>query len=300
MKLVLNQYNQSSDFVATIGNYDGVHLGHQQLIARLKQLSQKLSLPSKVIVFEPQPEEFFTGNKTLRLASLREKADMLASLGINCIEVLRFNHHLASMMAPEFIKNILIDRFKVKHLIIGDDFCFGHNRSGDTVLLNQYKDELTIEQIPSFRFHGTRISSSLIRTALSTSNFTLANSLLGRPYQVCGRITHGRNIGASLGFPTANIDLGFRYLPLSGVYVVKVYGIEDNSLLGVANIGFCPTFTNQHKKLEVHILNFNQQIYGKRVAVEFCQKIRDEQKFASVEELKLQIARDVLTASKYS
>jgi len=300
MKLVLNQYNQFSDFVATIGNYDGVHLGHQQLLARLKQLSQELSLPSKVIVFEPQPEEFFTGNKTLRLANLREKVTIFASFGINCVEILRFNHHLASMMAPEFIKNILINKFKVKHLIIGDDFCFGCNRSGDAALLNQYQAELTIEQMPSFRLHGARVSSSLIRTALSTSNFMLANSLLGGSYQVCGRITHGRNIGASLGFPTANIDLGFRYLPLSGVYIVKVHGIEDNSLLGVANIGFCPTFTNQHKKLEVHILNFKQNIYGKRITVEFCQKIRDEQRFASIEELKAQIAKDVLIASKYS
>lgn len=297
MKLVLNQYNQSSDFVATIGNYDGVHLGHQQLLARLKQLSQELSLPSKIIVFEPQPEEFFTGNKALRLASLREKVAMFASFDINCVEVLRFNHHLASMPAPEFIKNILINKFKIKYLIIGDDFCFGHNRLGDNVLLDHYKDKLTIESMPSFRIHGARVSSSLIRGALSNSNFTLMHSLLGRSYQVCGRVTHGRNIGTSLGFPTANVDLGSRYLPLSGVYVVKVHGIENNSLLGIANIGFCPTFANQHKKLEVHILNFNQQIYGKRITVEFCQKIRDEQKFTSAKELKLQIAKDVLRVS---
>lgn len=300
MRLILNQHDQSSDCVATIGNYDGVHLGHQQLLARLKQLSQELKLPSKVIVFEPQPEEFFTGNKTLRLSSLREKIKIFAGFGINCIEILRFNYYLVNMVAPEFIKNILINKFKVKCLIIGDDFCFGRNRSGDTALLNQYKDELIIEQMPSFRLHGIRISSSLIRSALSAGNFTLVNSFLGRAYQVCGRVVHGRNIGSSLGFPTANVDLGFRYLPLSGVYVVKIYGIADNCLLGVANIGFCPTFINQHKKLEVHILNFKQQIYGQRITVEFCQKIRDEKKFASIEELKAQIAKDVLIASKYS
>lgn len=300
MRLILNQCDQSSDFVATIGNYDGVHLGHQQLLARLKQVSQELNLPSKVIVFEPQPEEFFTGNKILRLSSLREKVNIFASFGVNCVEILRFNHHLAVMTAPEFIKNILINRFKIKHLIIGDDFCFGHNRAGDFTLLNQYSHELSIEKISSFRLHDVRISSSLIRTALSIGNFILVNSFLARAYQICGRVIHGKNIGSSLGFPTANIDLGFRYLPLSGVYVVKVYGIENNSLLGVANIGFCPTFTNQHKKLEVHILNFNQQIYGKRVAVEFCRKIRDEKKFASAEELKLQIAKDVAIASRYS
>lgn len=299
MRLILNQCDQSSDFVATIGNYDGVHLGHQQLLARLKQVSQELNLPSKVIVFEPQPEEFFTGNKTLRLSSLREKVNIFASFGINSVEILRFNYNLANIMPSGFIEDILINKFKIKYLIIGDDFCFGHNRSGDAALLGQYNNELTIERVPSFRLHGVRVSSSLVRTALAAGDFTKVNSFLGRPYQVCGRVVHGRNIGSSLGFPTANIDLGFRYLPLSGVYVVKVYGIEDNSLLGVANIGFCPTFTNQHKKLEVHVLNFNQQIYGKRVVVEFCRKIRDEKKFASVEELKLQIAKDVLIAGKY-
>lgn len=296
MRLILNQYNQSSDFVAIIGNYDGVHLGHQQLLARLRQLSQTLKLPSKVIVFEPQPKEFFTDNKIFRLSSLREKVKLFADFDINCVEILRFNHNLVNIQAPEFIQDILINRFKIKYLIIGDDFCFGCNRLGDATLLNKYNNELTIEQIPSFRLYGTRVSSSLVRTALSTDNFTLASSFLGRPYQVCGRIIHGKNIGSSLGFPTANIDLGLRYMSLSGVYVVKVHGIENNSLLGVANVGFCPTFLNQHKKLEVHILNFNKQIYGKRVAIEFCKKIRDEQKFASIEELKIQISQDCFKA----
>lgn len=296
MRLILNHYDQAKRFVATIGNYDGVHLGHQALLSRVRQIAQTLQLPSKVIVFEPQPEEFFTGNKTLCLTSLREKVSILADFAINCVEVLRFNHSLANTQPVDFINHILINQCKIRYLIIGDDFCFGHNRSGNAALLRQYCDRITMEQLPSLRQGGVRVSSSLIRAALAAGNFTRANSFLGRAYQVCGRVIHGNGIGLDLGFPTANINLGARCLPLNGVYLVKVHGITADGLLGVANLGHCPTFLSRQKKFEVHILDFKQQIYGKRLVIEFCQKIRDERKFASVAELKLQIAKDIVVA----
>lgn len=284
--------------VATIGNYDGVHLGHQQILRRLKIKSEELKVPAVVIVFEPQPEEFFTDDESLRLTSLREKISLFSEDKIDVVLVLAFNSHLASIAAIQFVEKILVDILHVRYLIIGDDFSFGHNREGDFVLLKQNMAGMEIERIPAFKIEGFRVSSSFIRTALLQGNLKVATRFLGRPYRVSGRVVQGNHLGRELGFPTANIRLaGRRELPLGGVYAVKVYSGGKKPLFGVANIGFRPTVSGKYKSFEVYIFNFNSDIYGKRIIVEFLEKIRDEQKFVSLTELKLQIEKDIKIAS---
>ncbi|CAL7964333.1 bifunctional riboflavin kinase/FMN adenylyltransferase [Gammaproteobacteria bacterium] len=302
MRLIRGLYDLkqiTNGCVATVGNYDGVHLGHQQLLTRLKEKSKELKVPAVVIIFEPQPVEFFTGDKSLRLTSLREKILLFAQYEIDAVLILAFNAHFVGMTAKHFAEKILAGAMHVRYLVIGDDFSFGHNREGNFALLNQYAGALglEVESMPAFKIEGVRVSSSFIRIALLQGTLKVATRFLGRPYRVTGRVVHGRQLGRDLGFPTANIHLVRRELPLEGVYVVKVYDSEKSPLFGVANIGFRPTVSGKDKSFEVYIFNFNANIYGKRIAIEFCEKIRDEQKFASLEELKLQIEKDVKTAS---
>ncbi|EKE00925.1 MAG: Riboflavin biosynthesis protein RibF [uncultured bacterium] len=299
MRLIRGLYNLNTKFangcVATIGNYDGVHLGHQQILTHLKEKSEELKVPAVVIIFEPQPEEFFTGDKSLRLTSLREKMQLFFKYGIDAVLVLAFNPHLAGISATNFVEKILVAALHVRYLIIGDDFSFGHKREGDFAFLNRCASSLglRIERVSSFKIEGMRVSSSFIRIALLQGNLKVATRFLGRPYRVSGRVIHGNSFGRDLGFPTANIHLARRELPLEGVYAVKIYGVEEKYLYGVANIGFCPTVSGKCKSFEVYIFNFNADIYGKRIAIEFCEKIRDEQKFGSIEELTLQIKKDI-------
>jgi len=302
MRLIRGLYNLkqfANGCVATIGNYDGVHLGHQQLLARLKEKSKELKIPAVVIIFEPQPVEFFTGDKSSRLTSLREKILIFAQYKIDAVLVLAFDAHFVGMTAKHFAKKILAEALHVRYLVIGDDFSFGHNREGTFALLKQYAGslELEIERMSTFKIEGVRVSSSFIRIALLQGNLKVATRFLGRPYRVTGRVVYGKQFGRDLGFPTANIHLVRRELPLEGVYAVKVCGIGEKPLLGVANIGFRPTASGKDKSFEVYILNFNVDIYGKRIAIEFYEKIRDEQRFASLEDLKLQIEKDVKTTS---
>lgn len=304
MQLIRGLYNLKKPFangcVATIGNYDGVHLGHQQLLIRLKQKSKELKIPAVVIIFEPQPIEFFTGDKSLRLTSLREKIILFAKYEVDVVLVLAFNAHFVGMTAKHFVQKILAEALHVRYLVIGDDFSFGHNREGNYAMLNQYAESLglVVESVPSFKIDEVRVSSSFIRTALLQGNLKIAMKFLGRPYQVTGRVIHGKRLGRNLGFPTANIHLVRRELPLEGVYAVRVYDGEGKALAGIANIGFRPTVLGQHKSFEVYIFNFNADIYGKRISIEFCEKIRDEQKFSSLEELKLQIKKDIERAKE--
>jgi riboflavin kinase/FMN adenylyltransferase len=293
----LNAERFANGCVATIGNYDGVHFGHQQILKLLKKKSKELKVPAVIIIFEPQPEEFFTGDRSLRITSLREKMALFSEYKIDIVLVLAFNSHLASIPARQFIEKILVDALHVRYLIIGDDFSFGHKREGDFALLNQNTSSMAVERMPAFKIEGLRVSSSFIRTALLQGNLKVATRFLGRPYLVSGRVVPGKHLGRDLGFPTANIHLVRRELPLEGVYAVKVYSGRKKPLSGVANIGFRPTISGKDKSFEVYVFNFNSDLYGKRIAIEFLEKIRDEQKFASLTELKLQIAADIKKAS---
>lgn len=302
MHLIRGLYNLKNDSlsgsVATIGNYDGVHLGHQEIISLLKEKSRELGLPSVAVIFEPQPEEFFTGDKSQRLTSIREKIILLGQQGIDKVLLLPFNAHVAAISAEDFVIKVLIAALKVRYLVVGDDFVFGHGRCGNFSLLEKMAAEgkFQLTQMPSFKINGVRVSSSLIRMALACGDFVLAAKFLGRAYTVSGRVIHGAHLGRSIGFPTANIYLRSRELPFTGVYLVKVYDLGLKPLFGLVNIGLCPTVSGKQKSFEVFILDFSADIYRKRITIEFIKKIREELKFDSVAELQMQISRDLVIA----
>lgn len=285
----------------TIGNFDGVHLGHQYILARLQQEAAARNLPAMVMVFEPQPKEYFARlmKKDLppRLSPLRDKLRLLSAhhpqlFGVN---VRRFNSAFASMPAQDFIDEVLIRQLNVKYLLVGDDFCFGAKRQGTFELLKQQTAFVT-ENTSSVMVENTRASSTEIRQALLKGNLSLAESLLGHPYQLSGRVMHGAKLGRTLGCPTANIHLPALSFPLSGVYVVEVSG-SFGKKRGVASFGLNPTVSDTRtQKCEVHVFDLNQSLYGQRLHVTFLHKLRDEWKFDSLEALQAQIHQDMSQA----
>lgn len=296
-----NLKQQATGYAVSIGNYDGVHLGHQKVIERLRTKAAELKIPSMVIIFEPHPKEYFKHQVIARLTCLREKLLLLEKCGVDAVLCLHFNSQLAAMMADDFVKQILIKKLNVRYVLVGDDAAFGCKRSGNFALLHQYAKHYNFqaELLDSFIIDGIRVSSTAIRDALAQGDIETAQKFLGRPFSLMGRVIHGDARGRSLGFPTANISLPHKVLPLLGIYIVKIIGLGDNPLPGVASIGFRPTVGGQRRLLEVYILNFNENIYGKTIRVEFLQKIRAEQKFASLELLTAQIKKDVETAKMF-
>jgi riboflavin kinase/FMN adenylyltransferase len=290
--------------VVTIGNFDGVHRGHQALLAQVIDKAQALNVPSVVVIFEPQPAEFFANDSAVfpRLTRLSEKFDALADCGIDKVLVLDFNHDLANLTADEFIQQILCDSLHVKHVFIGDDFRFGKGRVGDWTFLKNAAQRLgfTVAQMPSILIDGERVSSTQVRKALAAGNHVLADKLLGHAYTMKGLIVHGDKLGRKLGFPTANIDLERIASPVQGVYVVRMHGIAAKPLPGVANIGTRPTIAEGLRNLlEVYLFDFDQDIYGREVSIEFCVKLRDEIRYENVVLLQQQIAKDVDEAREY-
>ncbi|CAN5253511.1 bifunctional riboflavin kinase/FAD synthetase [soil metagenome] len=286
--------------VVSIGNFDGVHKGHQRLLAKTQMIAKELKAPTMLITFEPAPREFF-GQSPPRLTRLREKAFWLAHYGLEHLLCLRFNDELARLPAPSFISKYLIEGLKIKALIAGDDFHFGYQRIGDFELLLEAGRRLGFDAayIPALIHDKQRVSSNLIRETLLQGNMILAEELLGHPYSLCGRIVHGDKQGRTLGFATANIPLKRKVLPVTGVFAVRVHGIEATPLRGVANIGTRPTLGKKQALLEVHLFDFNQTIYGRMVRVDILHKLRDEHKFANIEALKNQIGKDVAIAREY-
>jgi len=289
--------------VLTIGNFDGVHLGHRALLDELKGKARELGLPATVLTFEPHPRELFAPDQApARLASLRDKIELLAEAGIDRVHVCRFDRKLAGLTADEFIDRILVRGLAVKHLIIGDDFRFGKARGGDFPLLQRAGAErgFVVEAMHTVSCDDVRVSSSAVREALATGNIERAEALLGRPFVIAGRVMGGRRIGRSIGFPTANIQVRRKRLPLSGVFAVTVLGLGDKALPGAANIGVRQTLAEGLQPvLEVHLLDFDGDIYGRHVDVNFLHKLRDEAKFDSLDALKQQIARDVADIRAY-
>ncbi|GAA5138706.1 bifunctional riboflavin kinase/FAD synthetase [Thalassotalea piscium] len=286
--------------VLTIGNFDGVHLGHGRVINALVAKAKARGVPSAVMVFEPQPQELFSPNTApARLTRLRDKYVLLKRLGVDYLICVNFNRKFSNLSATEFVEHLLVNKLNIKHLIIGDDFHFGKNRKGDfSMLLAAGKRfNFTVSDTASFKLENCRISSTEIRKALVEGNLADAEKMLGRPYAIIGRVFHGDKRGRELGFPTANILLKRRVSPVSGVYVVKVhtqYGAFD----GVANIGQRPTILGVRQQLEVHIFDFEQIIYGQIIEVELLYKLREEIRFASLTELTAQIAIDCNNARK--
>ena len=301
---IANLNNQFSQCVLTLGNFDGVHLGHQQLINHLIEQGKKLNLPTVVMLFEPQPLEFFSKqNAPARLTSFKEKVQLIEKLGIDYIIAVPFTQTFANMSANAFIQDWLINKLSAKYIVIGDDFQFGRDRKGDINLLQQYtqNNQFSVESMPTFVWNNLRISSTAVREALFNSDFELARCLLGRDYAIQGRVVHGNALARQLGFPTANIHLNRKKPALQGVYFVKVKNCCSNQYYhGIANIGIRPTIEGKKAILEVNIFDFSGDIYGQYLDVTFVCKLRNEKKFDSLADLKQQISQDVCTAQQIS
>ncbi len=286
----------------TIGNFDGVHRGHQELISSLRKRADELDLPSLVLLFEPQPGEYFKRREApARLSGFREKIDLLKQLGIDYVCFLKFNHSMASMPANEFAQSIIFSLLKTKYLLLGEDFRFGRDRAGDISLLADLgrSHDCVVENFPDFRLNDDRVSSTKIRHCLQLGYFERATQLLGRPYTLVGRVIRGNGLGRTWGIPTANIGLRRMALPLKGVFCVLVTRENNSTLLGVANMGCRPTVDGTKNVLEVHLFDTDESLYGERLHVCFLHKLRDEIKFSSVDVLIERIRSDVVDAKRW-
>ncbi|WP_455817570.1 bifunctional riboflavin kinase/FAD synthetase [Pseudomonas cerasi] len=305
MKFIRGIHNlreQHRGCVLTIGNFDGVHRGHQALLAQLCQEGRQRNLPVMVMLFEPQPLELFAADKApARLTRLREKVRYLEQAGVDAVLCVRFDRRFAAQTAQSFVADLLVDKLGVKFLAVGDDFRFGAGRQGDFLLLQNAGVEYGFDVISTQTFcdDGKRISSTAIRQALAEDNLRMANALLGRPFSISGRVVHGDALGRTIGFPTANLPLRRTVSPVKGVYAVEILGLGSQPLPGVANIGTRPTVAGLRQQLEVHLLDVSIDLYGRHIEVVLRDKIRNEQRFASLDALKEQIANDVVTARTF-
>ena len=277
-----------------IGNFDGMHLGHQALLQKLNETANALNLTSAVMTFEPHPREFFAPETApARLSSLREKLEHFAEAGVETSYVCRFNRRLAKLTPQEFMQNILRDSLNAQAILVGDDFRFGAMRAGS--ILDFLEAKFNLISLPQVDLDGARVSSTRVRSALATGALHEASVLLGRPYSMSGKVVHGAKLGRQLGFPTANVHMRHERPALTGVFAVKLDGMNS-----VANLGVRPTIGGISKlMLEVNVLDFDANLYGKHVHVEFLHKIRDEQKFNGLDALKAQIALDVESARDF-
>jgi riboflavin kinase / FMN adenylyltransferase len=305
MEFVRNLHNFSASLqgcVATIGNFDGVHLGHQLIIKQLQDTAKLTNLPAVLMTFEPHPQEYFSPNNApARLMRLREKIISLRKYSIDQVVCLKFNQPLADLSADDFIRNILVDKLAIRRLVIGDDFRFGNKRKGDinTLELSGRKYGFDVIRSITCEVDDQRVSSTLIRKLLANGNLAQAEKLLGRPYSICGRVAHGDKRGRDMGYPTMNIDLHRQRSPVAGIFATKIYGLGEAILPAVTSIGTRPVFNGVNVRLEAHVLDFDAEVYGEYVCVELLQQLRPEQNFASVDELKGQIETDIVEARKY-
>ena len=278
----------------TIGNFDGVHRGHQAMLSRLIEAAEDLALPSAVLTFDPHPREFFApGSAPPRLSSLRSKLESFAELGVARTIVARFDSRLAALSPQAFIEDVLVRRLGVRWVLVGGDFRFGKGRAGDIATLRAAAKTFSVEAMRTVSVENERASSTAVRNALASGNLGHAAAMLGRPFTISGRVAHGAKLGRALGFPTANVRLR-RLPPVSGVFAVRLHGIGETPLPGVASVGVRPTITaSGDPLLEVFIFDFDQPIYGRRVTVEFLRKLRDEERLPDLDALARRIRADV-------
>ena len=293
MKIIRNTNLEQLPCVVTIGNFDGVHLGHQALLDEVKKRAHDLKLESAVITFEPNPKDYFSQNKPqTRISSLREKIELFNEIKIDRVHIIKFNQEFSKVTANEFV-SVLIKQLKVKEIVVGEDFCFGRGREGGIKQLSASSMKLNIKN--KILMDGQRISNTLIRNLLANDKLDQANKYIGRPYSISGKVVHGEKRGRKIGFPTANIHMRHNRPPLKGVFAVKF-----QNHFGVANLGIRPSIKGEKKlQLEVHLLNFSSDLYGQHVSVIFLKKLRDEKKFKSLDELKEQIKLDVIKAKLF-
>ena len=290
----------------TIGNFDGVHLGHQAMLERVVAQARTLGVGSCALTFEPHPREFFAPDAApARLSRLREKLELIAATGIDHVHVARFDARFAALPAERFVDEVLVRGFRVTWLLVGRDFRYGARRSGDFDALERAAARygFVLEAMPEIKSEGERISSSAVREALLAADFARAERLLGRPYVLSGRVAHGAKLGRKLGFATANLRLP-RRAPLAGVYVVEACGADANDggrwLPGVASVGRRPTVNEVAVPLlEVHLFDFAEELYGRHLRVRFIGRLRDEAKYPDLDALRAAIARDVAQAKEF-
>jgi len=281
--------------VVCIGAFDGVHLGHRAVLARVRERARELGVESVVTSFEPLPREFFAhGRPVARLTSVREKIEQFRAAQIDRALLLRFNASLAAMSAKEFVERVLVQRLNAREVWVGEGFRFGHARGGDVELLRSLgrKHGFSAHALAPVEIEGERISSSAIREALAGGSFALAARWLGRPFMIGGHVVRGQQLGRKLGYPTANLRLGSRTSPVDGIFAVRVHGIDDAMHPGVASLGVRPTVNGKEPLLEAHVFDFSGDLYGRRIQVEFVEKLRDEEKFADLDAMVKQIDRD--------
>jgi riboflavin kinase/FMN adenylyltransferase len=305
MELVRGLHNLRPEHrgcAATIGSFDGLHLGHQAVLRQLAEQGRVRGLPVTLVTFEPQPREYFMPQSAPpRLTRFREKLEVLRHCQVDRVVCLRFNSDLAGLTANEFIQRILLDGLAVKYLVVGDDFRFGKQRAGNFSLLEQAGNThgFTVAKMHTFNVGDQRVSSTRIRSALQVGDLAGAEALLGRPFWMSGRVAHGDKRGRTIGFPTANIFLHRSAVPVDGVFAVEMRGLDDTPIPGVANVGTRPTVGGTRALLEVHLFDFDRDIYGRHVQVSFLKKLRPEYKFESFQHLKEQIQRDAAQAREF-
>ncbi|MEO8674451.1 MAG: bifunctional riboflavin kinase/FAD synthetase [Casimicrobiaceae bacterium] len=301
MRLIRGLPSSADEPVAlTIGNFDGVHRGHQAMLSRLIEAAEDLALPSAVLTFDPHPREFFApGSAPPRVSSLRSKLEAFAEHGVARTFVARFDQRLAALTPDSFIEDVLVRRLGVRWVLVGEDFRFGKGRAGDIVTLRAAAKTFSVEAMRTVSVDNERASSTTVRHALASGNLEHAAAMLGRPFMIAGRVAHGAKLGRTLGFPTANILLK-RMPAVSGVFAVRVHGVDDVPLRGVASVGVRPTIDDKGDPLlEVFIFDFDRDIYGRRVEVEFLHKLRDEERLPDLDTLKRRIRGDVAAAKAY-
>ena len=291
-----NLHSLEEKSVVTIGSFDGVHLGHQAILQQVKEAAKRLQVPSVAMTFEPQPREYFSAERApARLMRLREKIDTLLAAGVDRVVCLQFNRQLRNLSADDFVEQVLVRGLGVKYLIVGDDFHFGCDRRGDFAMLTEQGKRygFDVQDTATVEVDGRRVSSTLVRQVVEEADFARAAELLGRPFSISGVVGYGQQLGRELGFPTANVQLNRFSAPLSGVFAVTV-NVAGTLYRGAANVGLRPTVGDLLKPiLEVHLLDFAGDLYGQRIAVDFVHKIRDEEKFTSLEKLVATITSDV-------
>ncbi len=281
--------------VVTIGAFDGIHLGHRQLLRRVVDVAMQSNRPAIAMSFEPTPKEFFAGDQPpARLMRFREKLDALAERKIDIFFCPRFSNEMRNIAADAFIRRVLVHGLNARHIVVGDDFHFARRREGSVEDLLRVAPalDLTVEQVPSILVGNTRVSSTSVREALAAGNLERATSLLGRPYRMSGRVMRGRQVGRALGYATANVDLRRRQSAVMGIYAVRVHGLSDGPIDGVASVGTRPTFDLAKPLLEVHLFDFDRDIYGEYIHVDFIRHLRDEERFESVDDLVAQMKID--------
>ena len=292
----------------TIGNFDGVHRGHQALLARVREAAGRLGVEAAVMTFEPHPREFFArlagdlSRAPARIASLRDKLQSLSNAGVERVIVEHFNAHFAAMSPEDFVEKVLVQGLHVRWLMVGEDFRYGARRAGNLETLTEAgrRFGFHVEALPAVMNDGTRISSSAVRAALAESDFAHVEQLLGHPYSVSGHVIHGKKLGRTIGFPTMNLAVAHKRPALSGIFVVQVHGLADKPLPGVASIGVRPTVEDSGRVLlETYVFDYDRECYGKLIRVEFLKKLRDEEKYVDLPTLTAAIARDADHARAY-